>query len=97
MDIELNSKGENAPKYLKEIWEQIKTEVAPYSGVQDSEGRLLSHNAYVYASIGYDKNSTCIELRAKNNDRLLATYVISPCLSPIGFIGNNGKLITFFP
>ena len=85
---------EDAPEYLKEIWEQVKNEVDSYRGVEDSKGTLLSHNAYLEANIGH--YTKLIELRAVNNSRLLATYKISPSLVPIGFVGWDGELVKLF-
>lgn len=96
MEIQLRGRVEKASDDILEIWEQIKGTVDLCRGVEDSEGRLLSHNAYLSASLGHNEYTTCIQLRAKNDDRLLATYGFSPSGGPGGFVCRYGKLVKLF-
>lgn len=98
MEIKLSRWSEKASDDILKIWEQIQKDVdeCVCGGVEDREGVILSHNAYLLAHLGVNANSTCIELRAKNDDRLLATHVFYPSGESFGFVGKTGKLVKLF-
>ena len=75
MKIEVTRRISDEPEWISEVWNKVFNMCSNCSGaVEDENGRLRTHHAYVDAFLGHNEYSCSISLRAENNDREIGLF-----------------------
>lgn len=74
MKIEVTRRISDEPTWIAELWERVFSLCKDATGVEDENGRLRTHHAYVSAFLGHSELSCSITLRAESNDRVIGYY-----------------------
>jgi len=82
MRVERHDCSSNIDETILKAYNIAKYFVSGKRGVEVEDGRILSHNAYLAAHLGSNASTTFIELRAENNNRVLAAFVFGYHIHP---------------